>query len=103
MTNQIVTDSPIVASSNGGGASVVAIDAGHGGSVKIGGSSANNATGPNGLLEKNLTLDVAMRMAALLAPHSRAILTRTPDVNISLEDLAALARKNRGAFFLSLQ
>jgi N-acetylmuramoyl-L-alanine amidase len=38
---------------------VVVIDAGHGGASKVGGSSANNATSPSGLLEKQLTLAVA--------------------------------------------
>ena len=33
----------------------VVIDAGHGGAERAGGSSPNNATGPNGLREKDKT------------------------------------------------
>ena len=47
------------------GSPVVVLDPGHGGSVKVGGSSPNNAVGAGGLLEKDLTLDVATRTAAL--------------------------------------
>ena len=41
----------------------IVIDAGHGGHGKVGGSSGNNAVGANGLLEKDLTLDIARRTA----------------------------------------
>ena len=34
----------------------IVIDPGHGGDVKVGGSSPNNARGPSGVLEKALTL-----------------------------------------------
>src|SRR5690348_14093497 len=37
----------------------IVIDPGHGGSEDLLGSSANHAVGPNGTLEKTLTLDVA--------------------------------------------
>jgi N-acetylmuramoyl-L-alanine amidase len=81
---------------------IVVLDPGHGGTKKIGGSSANNATGPNGLLEKNLTLDIARRSAALLAPDARVILTRADDSNLSLKARADVARKNGAAVFLSI-
>src|SRR6266581_1496256 len=51
---------------------VVVLDPGHGGTTKIGGSSPNNARGPNGLQEKDLTLDLAARTAALLSASARA-------------------------------
>ncbi len=38
---------------------IVGIDPDHGGDSNVGGSSANNATGPSETKEKNLTLDVA--------------------------------------------
>jgi N-acetylmuramoyl-L-alanine amidase len=81
---------------------VVVIDPGHGGTKKVGGSSANNATGPNGLLEKNLTLDIARRIPALLAKEARVILTRTSDTNVGLKARADVARKNGAALFLSI-
>ncbi|MFL6331777.1 MAG: N-acetylmuramoyl-L-alanine amidase, partial [Pyrinomonadaceae bacterium] len=45
---------------------VVVLDPGHGGETAVGGSSPNNATGPNKLLEKNLTLDLARRVQKIL-------------------------------------
>jgi N-acetylmuramoyl-L-alanine amidase len=41
----------------------IVIDPGHGGTTTVGDSSPNNATGPTGLLEKTLTLQVAQRAA----------------------------------------
>ena len=43
----------------------VVIDPGHGGWLEIGGSSANNATTPSGILEKNLTLRFGLWFAML--------------------------------------
>ncbi len=81
---------------------VVVLDPGHGGSTKVGGSSQNNAMGPNGLVEKDLTLEVAQRTAAALDGHARVLLTRTSDVNLSLADRAAIARANNTDMFLSI-
>lgn len=81
---------------------VIVIDPGHGGSEKIGGSSPNNAAGANGMLEKNLTLDIARRMASVLKDSARVLLTRNDDVNLSLAERANLARRNDAAIFLSL-
>lgn len=80
----------------------VVLDPGHGGNQRIGGSSPNNATGPNGLLEKDLTLDVARRTRDLLRNHARVILTRDDDVNLSLSARAAVARNNDAALFISI-
>lgn len=81
---------------------VVVLDPGHGGTAKIGGSSPNNAQGPNGLQEKDLTLDLATRTAALLSASARVIMTRTSDVNLSLADRAAVARANQADVFVSI-
>ena len=81
---------------------VVVIDPGHGGSAKVGGSSQNNATGPNGLLEKDLTLDIARRVEAALHGYTRVILTRTGDTNLGLADRARVARDNNATLFLSI-
>ena len=80
----------------------VVIDPGHGGSVAISGSSPNNATGPNGLLEKDVTLDLGRRVSALLASRASVILTRTTDVNLSLSDRAKVARDANADVFLSI-
>lgn len=81
---------------------VVVIDPGHGGQATTGGSSANNATGPNGLLEKNLTLDLAQRVERALQGEATVILTRAGDNNLSLSDRARVGRDNHAAAFLSI-
>jgi hypothetical protein len=78
------------------------IDPGHGGSQKVGGSSPNNATGPNGLLEKDLTLDLARRLPSLLTGDADVVLTRNSDANISLADRARAARDRNADLFLSI-
>src|SRR5690348_8206938 len=82
--------------------STIVIDPGHGGSARVGGSSPNNATGPNGLLEKDLTLDLGRRVAALLGNRANVILTRTTDANLSLADRARVAHDADADVFLSV-
>lgn len=77
----------------------VVIDAGHGGFRNTGGSSWNNAVGPNGTLEKNLTLKVAIRIAERLKD---AQLTRKEDVNISLAARARVAKNAKAKAFVSI-
>ncbi|WP_299772510.1 N-acetylmuramoyl-L-alanine amidase [uncultured Tateyamaria sp.] len=77
----------------------VVIDAGHGGFRNVGGSSWNNAVGPNGTLEKTLTLKVATLLAAQLPD---AELTRTTDVNISLAARARVAKSAKAKAFVSI-
>lgn len=82
---------------------VVVIDPGHGGTVKVGGSSANNATSPSGLLEKDLTLAVALHAERALVAHGHtATLTRNGDVNLGLAARAALARTAQADVFVSI-
>lgn len=82
---------------------VIVIDPGHGGTgAKVGGSSPNNATGPTGLLEKNLTLDIAQRLGRRLQPDFTVVFTRTTDVNLSLADRAAVGRNHDADVFLSI-
>ena len=81
---------------------VVVIDPGHGGHKRMGGSSPNNAKGPNGLLEKDLTLDIAQRVKPLIASVAEVNLTRDSDVNIGLADRAKTARDKAAALFLSV-
>jgi N-acetylmuramoyl-L-alanine amidase len=81
----------------------IVIDPGHGGPARIDNSSANNATGPAGTLEKTLTLRLALLLRDKLATGSHTVvLTRTEDVNLSLEDRAAFARSRNAPAFLSL-
>src|SRR4051794_18696563 len=80
----------------------VVIDPGHGGTDAAGGSSPNNAVGPNGLLEKNLTLDLARRVAAALDGRFAVTLTRSGDLNSSLTERASVAKQRDADVFLSI-
>jgi N-acetylmuramoyl-L-alanine amidase/phosphatidylserine/phosphatidylglycerophosphate/cardiolipin synthase-like enzyme len=80
----------------------VVIDPGHGGTTQAGGSSSNNATGPNGLLEKDITLDLGHRVAAILGTSANVILTRGSDENRSLSERAKVAKDANAAVFLSI-
>jgi N-acetylmuramoyl-L-alanine amidase len=83
--------------------SVIVIDPGHGGSSVVGNSSPNNATGPAGTEEKNVTLDIAVRIGdALNGSGHTVLLTRNSDVNLGLNDRAAVAADNNADAFLSV-
>lgn len=71
----------------------IVIDPGHGGHTKVGGSSPNNASGPDGMLEKNISLDIGKRIHALVQSKATSLLTRSTDVNLGL---TARAKKSRG-------
>src|SRR4051794_1144454 len=79
-----------------------AIDPGHGGNTTVGASSENRAKGPNGVLEKDLTLDIGRRLARLLLGTGEILLTRDSDTNLSLSDRAKRARERNADVFLSL-
>ena len=82
---------------------IIVIDPGHGGTARVGGSSPNNATGPNGLLEKAVTLDVALRLHARFQSTShQVLLTRDSDTNLGLADRARVARDNNADAFVSI-
>jgi phospholipase C len=82
---------------------VVVIDPGHGGTQAVGGSSANNATGPAGLLEKTVTLEVGRRAAAaLIALGHQVRLTRDGDVNLGLAARATVAKNTAAPVFISI-
>lgn len=76
---------------------VVAVDAGHGGEDP-------GAHGPHGLLEKDVTLSVARRLAHLIdaQPGMRAVLTRDGDYYIGLRERTMKARKAQADLFVSV-
>jgi N-acetylmuramoyl-L-alanine amidase len=88
---------------------VIVLDPGHGGTVKINGSSPNNAKSLSGELEKDWTLDMAKRTrasivnkAVALGKNVNVVLTRETDINKGLNARANVA-KNKGAkLFLSI-
>jgi len=75
----------------------VVIDAGHGG-------DETGARGPSGLLEKDVTLDVARRLKARLAGEDgiAVFLTRDDDRKVPLDDRTALANHERADLFVSI-
>lgn len=82
---------------------IAMIDPGHGGNSMVGGSSPNNAVGPDGVLEKDLTLDLARRVRrALTGAGVDARLTREVDKNIGLKARADIAREAGADAFVSL-
>lgn len=87
----------------------VVIDPGHGGSVEIGDSSANNAVSASGVLEKNITLRFAflvreaLQELATIGGHTLQIhLTREVDKNLGLCDRAKVAKTKSADIFLSI-
>jgi N-acetylmuramoyl-L-alanine amidase/V8-like Glu-specific endopeptidase len=84
----------------GGPMARIIIDAGHGGSARVGSSSAYGSRGPNGTLEKDVTLDIARHVVARLG--AGAALTRRDDINLSLGSRAAHAQRDGADVFVSI-
>lgn len=82
---------------NGQRTVVVVVDAGHGGKDQ-------GAHGPNGTLEKNVTLAVARDLAADIdrQPGMKAVLTRKGDYFIPLKERYEIARENDADLFVSI-
>jgi N-acetylmuramoyl-L-alanine amidase len=76
---------------------VIVIDPGHGG-------ADSGAVGSQGLVEKDVTLDIAQRLKRLLEkePGLNIILTRTDDVLVPLEERTAIANRNAADLFVSI-
>jgi len=75
----------------------IVIDAGHGG-------HDTGTIGPNGLLEKDLVLDVALRLGRLLRTRMGAevVYTRRDDTFIPLETRTAIANREQADLFISI-
>jgi len=73
------------------------LDAGHGG-------HDTGTIGPTGLTEKELALDVATRLGALVSDRigSEVIFTRADDVFIPLEERTAVANQKQADLFVSI-
>lgn len=76
---------------------VIAIDAGHGGEDP-------GAHGKNGVIEKDVTLRIAKKLAALVnaTPGYKAVMTRKGDYFIALRNRTAIARKAQADLFISI-
>lgn len=75
----------------------IVVDPGHGG-------GETGAVGPAGLQEKDVTLQIARRLATAIPKvlSSRVVLTRDSDSAISLDDRTSLANHEKANLFLSL-
>jgi N-acetylmuramoyl-L-alanine amidase len=75
----------------------IVIDAGHGGHDQ-------GTEGPKGLLEKDLVLDVALRLGKLVEDRmgAQVIYTRSDDTFIPLEERTKLANEKKADLFLSI-
>jgi len=75
----------------------IVVDAGHGG-------HDTGTVGPNGLMEKDLVLDVALRLGKLLESRlgAEVIYTRDDDTFIPLETRTAIANKEQADLFISI-
>ncbi len=76
---------------------VIAIDAGHGGEDP-------GATGPTGVREKDVALQIARRLKRLIdaEPGMRAILTREGDYFLPLRQRRMIAQQKRADLFVSI-
>lgn len=75
----------------------IVIDAGHGGHDP-------GAVGPSGICEKDVVLDVALKLKEILLkdPSNEVFLTRETDVFIPLEERTAIANKKNADLFVSI-
>ena len=73
----------------------IVIDPGHGGADQ-------GARGPTGHMEKNVTLELARRLAQVLEGHSEVILTRNDDYAVELRHRSAIANQANADLYISL-
>jgi N-acetylmuramoyl-L-alanine amidase len=76
----------------------IVIDPGHGG-------HDTGTIGPHGLMEKDLCLDVALRLGALIRkklPGAEVIYTRQDDTFVPLEDRTKIANESKADLFISI-
>lgn len=75
---------------------IIVIDPGHGGSDP-------GATGPTGLLEKDVTWRVACMVADILMGYGiEIIFTRVGDVRVSLDRRVEIANSSKASYFVSI-
>lgn len=81
---------------------VIIIDAGHGGANS--GTSGVEAVTGRRVSEKELTLQFAYHLKKVIdqSPNMIALLTRSDDSNVSLEERVRFAESHQGDFFISL-
>jgi N-acetylmuramoyl-L-alanine amidase len=79
------------------GIRTIVIDPGHGG-LEVG------AKGQFGALEKDITLGISQKLGAIIKKNLdfQVVLTRDKDIDVSLENRAAIANNHRAELFISI-
>ncbi len=81
---------------------VIVIDPGHG-TIRGAASSDPGATGPSGLFEKDVVLDIATKLSAILTEQgANVVLTRTGNTPLDLGDRANVANSINADLFVSV-
>ena len=87
----------------------IVIDPGHGGAQALDESSANNATSPSGVKEKDLALEMGRAVFAAIRDSEAAkkanivaVLTRDADVNVGMAERAGIALAHSAKAFVSI-
>ncbi|MDB6072724.1 MAG: N-acetylmuramoyl-L-alanine amidase [Verrucomicrobiaceae bacterium] len=94
-TLAILTVGIMVAGANAQAFTTVVIDAGHGG--------RDPGSVWNGMFEKNLCLDVAKRLNALLQDRNmKTVMTRSRDSYVDLGERSAISNRQENAIFVSI-
>ena len=75
--------------------SIIVIYPGHGG-------QESGAKGPDGTLEKTVTLELARLIASELEPEFKVVLTRTDDYQVDLDNRTSLANHLKADIFISI-
>jgi len=75
--------------------SIIVIDPGHGG-------QDFGAKGPDGALEKTVTLELARLIASELEPEFKVVLTRTDDYGLDLDNRTSTANHLQAHIFISI-
>jgi N-acetylmuramoyl-L-alanine amidase len=85
------------ASPSGDVVKTIVIDPGHGGRDP-------GAIGPSGVKEKDVVLDIGLRLKRMIEDNLglRAVMTRSSDVFLPLEERTAIANRHKADFFISL-
>jgi len=75
----------------------IVIDPGHGG-------KDTGAVGPRGLREKDIVLDIGLRLRRLLTDRlgARVVMTRSDDTFVPLEERTGIAKRAQADFFISV-
>jgi N-acetylmuramoyl-L-alanine amidase len=75
--------------------SIIVIDPGHGG-------QDFGAKGPDGTLEKSVTLELARLLVSELEPEFKVVLTRSDDYGLDLDNRTSMANHLQAAIFISI-